>query len=337
MTFNTLILILLLLVPVNGAFAEEHALRKAPVDKDGRFYNPWLGEEGRSFADFIKWKLSKNPYKEEKKTKPQFRVETPDFKSLMKQKGDWFVWLGHSTVLMRVNNKTIITDPVFWDVNFLVKRQTPFPIDPAELPKIDLVLISHGHYDHLDTKSVEFLKEKFDPFFVTGPGYHGYFSALGITRHTSVDWAEEYSCEGMKITSLPVQHWSKRTFSDGNKMLWCSFLIEHGGKKYYWVGDSGYYAGFKEIGDKYGPVDVLFAPIGAYEPRWFMKENHMNPEEALRAAQDLKAKTFIPIHWGTFDLSDEPLDLPVKRLKEIYKKETGIELRFVDHGGSYVP
>lgn len=337
MVLYALILIIALLAPANATLAEEPVLRKAPTDKDGRFYNPWLGQEGRSFADFIKWKLSKNPYKEEKKVKPVFKVERPDFDALRRQKGDWFVWLGHSTVLMRVGGRTIITDPVFWDVNFLVKRQTSLPVDPALLPKIDLVLISHGHYDHLDTKSIEFLKEKFDPFFVTGPGYKGYFSSIGVTRHVSIDWAEEYALEGVKITSLPVQHWSKRTFSDGNKMLWCSFLIERNGKKYYWIGDSGYYGGFKEIGEKYGPVDILFAPIGAYEPRWFMKENHMNPEEALLTAKDVKAKTLVPIHWGTFDLSDEPLDLPVRRLREVYKGDTGVVLKFLEHGGSYVP
>lgn len=336
MTLRALILIITLLAPL-GALAEEPALRKAPVDKDGRFYNPWRGGEGRSFFDFLKWKFSTNPYKEEKKKKPEFHIQTPDFKALEKQKGDWFVWLGHSTILMRAGGLVIMTDPVLWDVNFLVKRQTALPIDPASLPKVDIVLISHGHYDHLDTKSIKFLKERFDPFFVTGPGYKGYFNSLGITRHASIDWSEEYPYGGVKITSLPVQHWSKRMFSDGNRMLWCSFLIEHGEKKYYWVGDSGYYNGFTDIGEKYGPIDIFFGPIGAYEPRWFMKENHMNPEEALEVAKDVKAKVFVPIHWGTFDLSDEPLDLPVRRLKEVYKEDSGVVLKFVEHGGSFVP
>lgn len=336
MTLRALILLIALLAPLT-AMAEEPALRKAPVDKNGRFYNPWLGEEGRSFFDFLKWKFSANSYREEKKRKPEFNVQRPDFKALEKQKGDWFVWLGHSTVLMRVGGIVIMTDPVLWDVNFLIKRHTPFPVDPSELVRVDIVLISHGHYDHLDTKSVKFLKERFDPFFVTGPGYRGYFKSLGITRHASIDWSEEYSYGAVKITSLPVQHWSKRMFSDGNRMLWCSFLIEHEGKKYYWVGDSGYFSGFRDIGERYGPIDVFFGPIGAYEPRWFMKENHMNPEEALQAAKELKARVFVPIHWGTFDLSDEPLGLPKEHLEEIYGKDSGVELKFVEQGGNYIP
>lgn len=333
-----ILLIFTALAALQGpCFAEEGALGRAPLDKDGRFYNPWLGEEARSFTDFLRWKLSKNPYAEEKKTKPAFTVRAPDFRSLEAHEGDWFVWLGHSTVLMRVGGKTILTDPVFWDVNFLIRRQTPLPVDPASLPAVDIVLISHGHYDHLDTKSIKFLKDRFDPFFVTGPGYSGYFASLGITRHASVDWAEAYATDGTRITALPVQHWSKRGILDGNRMLWCSYLVEHEGKRYYWVGDSGYFDGFREIGERYGPMDVFFGPIGAYEPRWFMSDNHMDPEEALRAASDVKAKVFVPIHWGTFDLSDEPLDLPVRRLKEVYKEDSGVLLKFLDHGGSFVP
>lgn len=151
--------------------AEEPTLRKAPVDKDGRFYNPWTEEGGRSFFDFLKWQFSRNPWSEEKKRPHEFPVSKPDFASLTSSSANWFVWLGHSTVLMKVNGKTIITDPVFRDVNFLIKRKTPFPIDPLLLPKIDYVLISHGHYDHLNTRTIKFLKERHDPFFITGPGY----------------------------------------------------------------------------------------------------------------------------------------------------------------------
>jgi N-acyl-phosphatidylethanolamine-hydrolysing phospholipase D len=336
MTLRALILLMALLAPFN-ALAEEPVLRKAPVDKDGRFYNPWRGEEGRSFLDFLKWQFSSNPYSEEKKKKPDFIVHRPDFKALGGHGGDWFVWLGHSTVLMRVGGHVIITDPALWDINFLVKRKTALPIDPIELPKVDIVLISHGHYDHLDTKSIKFLKERFDPVFVTGPGYGGYFSSLGITKHAEIDWSEEYSTGGVKITSLPVQHWSKRAFFDGNSMLWCSYLVEHEGKKYYWAGDTGYFSGFREIGEKYGPIDVFFGPIGAYEPRWFMKDYHMDPEEALLAAKDLRTKVFVPIHWGTFDLTDEPLWLPPKRVKELYSPDMCFELRLLEHGGSYIP
>ncbi len=322
---------------VQGIAAEELSLSKAPVDKDGRFYNPWAGEAGGSFLDFLRWKLSKNPYAEEKKRPVSFPVVRPDFDHLNTINGDWFVWLGHSTVLMRAGGKTIITDPVFWDVNFLVKRKTPFPVDPSGLPGIDIVLISHGHYDHLDTKSIEFLRDRDDPLFITGPGYADYFESLGTRKHASLNWSEVYAAEGLVITSLPVQHWSKRTPFDGNRKLWCSFLVERPGKKYLWIGDSGYFQGFREIGDKYGPIDIVFAPIGSYEPRWFMKNNHMNPEEALKTAEDLRARVFVPIHWGTFDITDEPLWLPIERLKEVYKEGNGPILKILGHGERLVP
>src|SRR3990170_8819442 len=229
--FPFLILILAFTQP---AFAEEPALRKAPVDKDGRYYNPWAEEGGRSFLDFLKWRLSRNLWSAEKKRPYDFAVTRPDFASLNSTEGNWFVWLGHSTVLMRVNGKTIITDPVFWDVNFLVKRKTPFPIEPLLLPKIDFVLISHGHYDHLNTRTIEYLKEQFDPVFITPLGYDEYFSSLGIKKLIQLDWFESREEGGFNITSLPVQHWSKRKFFGDNAMLWASYLIEADKRKYYW-------------------------------------------------------------------------------------------------------
>ncbi len=331
---------------------EEIAKNKAHHGKDGRFYNPWCEGCRKSFADLLKWMVfSKNIYKEEKKKDVKFNVVKPDFDSLNKIGNDYIVWLGHSTVLMRIGGKFIITDPVLWDINFLLKRKTPFPIEPEKLPHIDYVLISHGHYDHLDTKSIKFLKERFNPFFVSGPGYEDYFASIGVVKHITLDWWEDYEIEGIKITSLPVQHWSKRGLFDTDKMLWCSFLIEKapspiplpqgegskGRVKFYWIADSGYYEGYKEIGEKFGPIDVLFVPLGAYEPRWFMKTYHVNPEEALQVAKDVRAKNFIPIHWGTLDLTDEPLWLPIKHLKEIYKDESNPKLRLLEHGGHFIP
>ncbi len=313
-------------------------MQKQHRDKEGRFFNPWEpGRRGSNFRGLVKWIFfSKNRFRDEKKKKAEFTVVRPDFRSLDKTGKDYFVWLGHSTVFMRLGGKAVLTDPVLWDVNFLVKRKTPLPVQPEELPPIDFCLISHNHFDHLNTKSVKYLKKTSDPLFVTGPGYGDYFRSIGITKTVDLDWREAHQAEGFKITSLPVQHWAKRSFFDFNRMLWCSFLIERQGRKYLWVGDSGYFEGFKEIGKDYGPVDVLFIPAGAYEPRWFMKKNHMNPEEAVEAAKDLRARLAIPIHWGTFDLTDEPLWLPIKRLKEILAGGNNPEFRILDHGGSYM-
>ncbi len=329
-----LYLTLSFLQPGQTLAEEGSTLRHAPLDKDNKYYNPWDETTRRTFTDFLRWKFfSSNQYENEKKTPVVFKVERPDFESLEKTGQDYVVWLGHSTVLIKASGRHIITDPVFGDVNFLLRRKTPFPADLETLPPIDYVLISHGHYDHLDTKSIEYLKKKSDPYFITGPGYGAYFASLGIKKHIALDWTDTYRDSSIVITSLPVQHWSKRTFFDTNKMLWCSFLIEGSGIRYYWVGDGGYFKGFRDIGARYGTIDVFMAPIGSYEPRWFMKENHMSPEEALQAAKDVNARVFIPIHWGTFDLTDEPLGLPVERLKDGHSDDDRPQLKMINHGG----
>ncbi len=314
---------------------EDIARKKLHHLEDGSFFNPWCTDCNRSFLDYLKWRLSTNAFREERKKNVELRVVRPDFKALDERGGDYIVWLGHASVFMRIGGKTVITDPVFWDVNFLLRRVTPFPVEPERLPRIDYVLISHGHYDHLNTRSIEFLKQRFDPTFITGPGYEEYLSSIGISKRLALDWWESHVNGEMKITSLPVQHWSKRGLFDTNRMLWSSFLVESHGVKYYWVGDSGYFRGFREVGEKFGPIDVLLVTIGHYEPRWFMKQNHANPEEALEIAKDVRAKTFIPIHWGTFDLTDEPLWYPIERLKEVYRAGEGPVLEILDQGGHF--
>ena len=318
---------------------ESMAREKLHHVPDGTFRNPRTEGKMKSFFQLLKWKFSRNRWKEEKKRGVSFPVSKPDFEALEGSGGDYFVWLGHSTVYMKVGGVRLITDPVFWDAAFGVKRVTLFPIDPADIPGVDYVLISHGHYDHLDTKTVVFLRDRFDPVFISGPGYEKYFDSLGIRSLSPIDWGKSVDVGGVIITALPVQHWSRRTPFDTNRMLWSSFMVEGGGKKYYWVGDTGYFRGFKEVGERFGPIDFLFVPIGSYEPRWFMKAYHVNPEEAMRVALDVKARRFVPIHWGTFDLTDEPLTQPVERIKAaaVEKEEGGgPELLLLDHGGAVV-
>lgn len=316
---------------------QDMSIKEASLKKlhhaDGKFRNPWLTRELTSFTGLMKWRFSKNPFEEEKKKPVGFPLSKPNFTELERSGEDYAVWLGHSTVVIKANGAHFITDPVFGDINFFLKRKTSLPIDPAELPKIDFVLISHGHYDHLNTESVEFLHKTFDPVFIAGPGYKDYFDSLDITKYVAIDWWEANDFGDVRVTSLPVQHWSKRGLFDNNKMLWCSFLIEADAKKYFWAGDTGYFRGFKEIGEQFGPIDVAFLPIGAYEPRWFMKSNHINPEEAVEVAHDIKAKTMVPIHWGTFDLTDEPLWMPINHLKELHPEGDNPNLIILEHGG----
>ncbi|MBI5236225.1 MAG: MBL fold metallo-hydrolase [Deltaproteobacteria bacterium] len=314
---------------------EELSKRKLHHQADGTFFNPWCDECRRGMLDFLYWKLvSTNRHAEQKKRPIAFQVHRPGFAALEAGEKDYTVWLGHSTVLIRANGIRILTDPVFGDINFLLKRKTALPIgSPEDLPAIHYVVISHNHYDHLDIASIRLLKKLFDPRFVTGPGYAGFFKTI-TDKHTTLDWWEAHEAEGVRITSLPAQHWSRRGVFDTNKMLWASYLVEGKGKRYFWAGDTGYFAAFREYGEKFGPFDAAFLPIGSYEPRWFMGVNHLNPEEALKTAVELRARIFIPIHWGTFDLTDEPLYLPIERLKEAAKDAPNKpRLKILDHGG----
>ncbi len=313
---------------------EELSKRKLHHKGDSTFFNPWCDECRRGISDFLYWKLvSTNRYAEQKKRPVILSARRPDFGVLEAGEKDYAVWLGHSTVLIRANGIRILTDPVFGDINFLMKRKTAFPLEPENLPAIHYVVISHNHYDHLDIASITLLKKLFDPQFVTGPGYGDFFKTI-TDKHITLDWWETHEAKGVRITSLPAQHWSRRGIFDTNGMLWASYLVEGKGKRYYWAGDTGYFPAFREYGEKFGPVDAAFLPIGSYEPRWFMGVNHLNPEEALKAAVELRARIFIPIHWGTFDLTDEPLYLPIERLKEAAKDAPNKpRLKILDHGG----
>lgn len=316
---------------------EVMAKEKMHHRKDGRFFNPWCDDCQKSFFDFLKWKFSSNDYSSRKEERPHIPLEKPDIKALEASGEDWFIWLGHSSVLMKAGGKYLITDPVFEGAIIFVDRETPSPIDIDELPGLDYILISHGHYDHLDTDTLIKLNKKFSPEVISGPGYEDYFSSIGIKKRIPLDWWESYDDGEISIRSLPAQHWSKRTLFDSHGMLWCSFIIDSAKMRYYWLGDGGYFRGFKEIGDKFGPFGIAFLPIGAYEPRWFMKSHHMSPEEALIAAKDLKTKRLIPIHWGTFDLTDEPLDLPLKEVKEKhYPFRNDFELKTLPIGGVHI-
>ncbi|MDH3973040.1 MAG: MBL fold metallo-hydrolase [Deltaproteobacteria bacterium] len=316
---------------------EEMAKKKLHHGKNGRFENPWCDDCRKSFLDFLKWQFSSNKYSAQKDKHTHVPFEKPDIKALEATGKDWFVWLGHSTLLMRVGGKYLITDPIFEGATIFFDRMTPLSIDIDDLPKIDYILISHGHYDHLDTDTLQLLNKKFKPQVISGPGYEEYFSGIDIKNTILLDWWESYNDGELKITSLPAQHWSKRTLFDSYSMLWCSFIIEKEEKRYYWLGDGGYFRGFAEIGEKFGPFDIAFLPIGAYEPRWFMKSHHMNPDEALMAAWELKAKMMIPIHWGTFDLTDEPLDLPPELVEQKhYGFRKDFELKMLPVGGSYM-
>ena len=227
-------------------------------------------------------------------------------------------WIGHSCFLVQLAGKNLLFDAQFSPRASPVAFAGParivaLPIDIAQLPRIDLVMISHNHYDHLDEASVKRLAARAggSPRFLVPKGLAAWFRDLGIARVEEFDWWQAAQEGPLRITFVPSQHWSKRTLWDTNETLWGGWVVEGGGLKLVHVGDTGYSKDFGDIGARLGPFDYAFLPIGAYAPRWFMRAHHIDPPEALRIRADLKARHAIGMHWGTFgSLTDEPLDEP---------------------------
>jgi N-acyl-phosphatidylethanolamine-hydrolysing phospholipase D len=232
-------------------------------------------------------------------------------------------WLGHAAVLVQTNGLNIVTDPAFSERTSPVqfagpKRLIPLAIPAAQLPHIDVVLISHNHYDHLDASSVKALNQQAGgpPLFIVPLGLKAWFTNAGISNVQEMDWWDAREHRGVRIHFVPAQHWSKRSLSDTNRSLWGGFVVEDRGWSFFYTGDTGYSQDFKDIGARFGGFDLAAMPIGAYAPRWFMQAQHINPEQAVQIMQDVKAKQAMGVHWGTFMLTDEPLDEPPKLLKD---------------------
>jgi len=301
-----------------------------------KFINPWLNENqpGGLFS-LLQWKFRSNPYETEKRHSPKFTLVHPNVGQIM-GKGDSITHLGHATFWIRLHNHNLLTDPVFNHIGFFINRHTPFPLPLKELPSPEVVLISHSHYDHLDVESLQTLGP--GPLYLTPLGYKDWFKkVIPQAQVIELDWFETFTFQELTFRLLPVQHWSKRSIWDTNRRLWGSWLIEGGGRKVFFAGDSGYFFGFKEFGKKFGPMDAALLPIGGYEPRWFMEKHHQSPEEAVMAFLDLKAKVLIPLHWGVFDLTNEPLDLPPRALREAARTANLSEERtlILPHGGTW--
>ncbi len=309
------------------------AMEKKPYHHlpDGTFRNP----EGSPKRDSnFKWSF-KIFNKEKKKldmTIPNDHVEEKEIviSNLNKlKKSDYIGWIGHATFLIKLGGTTIITDPVFsknaGPLIFGPKRFTKPALTLREIPPIDLFLLTHNHYDHQDMMTIRRFPYKKAKVLV--PLKLGkYFTRNGYRDVNEMDWYDEIVInENLKITFLPAVHWSKRSLTDTNKTLWGNFLIEYEGKKILFACDTGIGNIYKEIGEKYGPIDISIINIGAYNfypimPYRDKSTFHTNPEEALSIARDLKSKKVIGMHWGTFVLSLEPIMEPRIRFKENAEK-----------------
>ena len=296
--------------------------------KDGKFFNSFE-EEGlqtkNSTKDFFKWMLNRW------KTKPEWSVAELDkyakYKPYTKTentKGLEVVFIGHASFLIQIEGVNILTDPTWNTIASPVpfigpKRYTKPGVGMQELPKIDYVLISHSHYDHMDVPTIKKLKEMFDPTFILGLGGCKFlkdYKSLEL-KCVEKDWGERWHVKpNFDIFFEKAKHWSKRSLFDANKMLWGSFVVKSPNYKVYFAGDTGYGKHFEMIGREYGGFDVALLPIGAYQPRYIMQYSHINPEEAIKAHKELKAKTSIGMHFKTFQLADDGFNEPVEDLRK---------------------
>ena len=250
-------------------------------------------------------------------------------------------WIGHASFLLQIGGVNVLTDP------HLTQRASPLSfagpkryVAPAfdfdNLPHADAVVISHNHYDHLDLGTVKRLNRQSGgpPMFFVPLGLKEWFKTQGIDNVTELDWWGSAEHNGLKLTLAPVQHWSSRTPWDRNSTLWGAWVVEHPRLRFFFGGDFGYSADLADVGRHFGSFDLAMLPIGAYEPRWFMSVMHANPEEAVQAQRDLRARYAVAMHWGTFRLTDELLDEPPRRLAQALAKAGVAPERFfvMKHG-----
>ena len=297
------------------------SLGPAPRDTDGRFTN-WTGTSSHGSLG-VRFPFFLRRIGGVFRSRPGIPARVENNGAFLRENSlhstPTVTWVGHATLLIQMDHVTFLTDPIWSDspspIAFVGPRRYVEPgIAIEDLPKIDFVVISHNHYDHLDLPTLRKLAERnSETRFLVPLGNAKLLEKNEIKRVEEYDWGESTTLGDITIHCLPARHWSKRSLRDDRKALWSSWAVEGPMRKFYFSGDTGYFRGFSRIGAALGPFDLVAVPIGAYEPTKMMKESHMNPEEAVQAAIDLGAKRALAIHFGTFDLSDEPVAEPPAR------------------------
>jgi L-ascorbate metabolism protein UlaG (beta-lactamase superfamily) len=289
-----------------------------PLDEKGRYRNLYDKSE-KGFSDLFKWQLKGNEFKKMKIGQQTNVNVLPYHQGIDKMPIGSLLWLGHATFIYKFSGATIITDPVLFNIT-PIKRMTPLPINTEVLININIILLSHNHRDHLDEKSMKLIaRQNPNAIIYTGLGIGPLLRSWGIKNQiVEAGWYQRYpDIDDLKITFLPSKHWNRRYLTDLNTMLWGSFMVASDNKTLYFGADSGIDLHFEEIGNLFPNIDLAFLGIGAYEPNWFMQPAHTNPTEAVKCAKMLKCKLWIPMHYGTFDLSDEPIFMPKRELEKI--------------------
>lgn len=279
----------------------------------------------KPFSDFIKWRNERFSNKKDLKT-PIATCVSKEISFLQKNTSDFSItWIGHSTFLIQVNGLNILTDPVWATWMGVSKRMSEPGLKISELPHIDVVLISHNHYDHLHFGSIRKLNNNIT--FLVPEGLKRTFLKKGFKNVQEFSWWEGFTINNTYFEFVPAQHWSKRSLFDKNTSHWGGWIINSNNKVIYFVGDTGYFRGFQLISEKFA-IDYVIMPIGAYEPEWFMYLAHISPEDSIKAFLELKAKHFIPMHYGAYRLADDTGQEALERLINEWNK-LGLNTNFL--------
>ena len=285
---------------------------------DGRrFFNPG-GLPAGTPLDVLRWKLTSRPARWPRSVANTHPVRIPDGVAADEVAA---TFVGHATFLLQFRGANLLTDPIWSACAGPFGRLGPRRVRPPALaldalPPLRAVLVSHNHYDHLDLPTLRALDRAQRPLFVTSLGNERWLKRRGIRDVVELDWWQTHPMgDGLSVTFVPAQHFAARGFTDRYKTLWGGFVVERKGVKLYFAADSGWFDGFRAIGERLGPFDLALLPIGAYEPRWFMTPVHVTPEDAVQAHLDVRSRLSVAMHFGTFQLTDESIDEPIVRLR----------------------
>jgi N-acyl-phosphatidylethanolamine-hydrolysing phospholipase D len=297
-----------------------------------RFINPFNSKHYGNFWEVLKWKLfAKNEFTQFYPDEKVLPVRI-DWSRIINHQGLSITFVTHSTIMIKDIDSYILVDPVLFGLFWPIKDFTPLDFDLEDMPKPEYILLTHGHYDHLDKQSLEYFIDS--SRYISPLGYGDILEDVGARNITELDWFDVHRDGTREIILLPCNHWTMRNPITGpNTALWGSYLIKTAaGPTIFISGDTAYFDRFSEIGREFN-IDLAIFNLGAYEPRWFMKKSHINPEDTVKAFVELGAKKLMVVHWGTFRLGDEPVHFPPAAIKEEMKK-AGLTDKLVDlkHG-----
>lgn len=338
MTFRAIFSFFLLTLS-NGCLFSAPGYRGNPSDHfDGEKFHNQVRRE-MSFSRFWKWIITRSPgpWAEENHNTPY---------PLPPQRVDGtkalFTFVNHSTFLIQVDGLNILTDPIWSEraspLSFIGPKRARLPgLSFEQLPKIDLIVVSHNHYDHLDIETLSKINARDQPLIIAGLGNGGLFDQYGLSNYTELDWWQERKIsDKVNVIGVPAQHFSGRGLMDRDKTLWMGYLIRTSAGNFFFAGDTGLGPHFQMIRERFAPIRVALIPIGAFLPQWFMSHVHLSPQDAVKAAQIMGAQKSIGMHFGTFRLADDGQNEPIEKLHEaLLGLDAPIDFQTLDFGESY--